>query len=62
MRFSDDAISIKTAICKAEDGHVESYLALTDSIVGVIKCCPTSLTRNADSSPNQDLLDALKNV
>ena len=37
------AVSIKTALEEAEKGHLGSYLAITDSILGVIKCCPMLL-------------------
>ena len=43
---SDRAVSVKTACKEAEEGHIKSYLALTDSILGVIKCCPTSITKS----------------
>ena len=43
---SDRAVSVKTAGKEAEEGRIKSYLALTDSILGVIKCCPTSITKS----------------
>ena len=56
MYYSDEAVSIKTTLEEAEKGHIGSYLALTDSIIGVIKCCPTSLA----TTPSDKA--ALKNV
>lgn len=52
----EEAISIKTILDEAEKGHVGSYLAMTDSILGVIKCCPTILAVNPPDKV------ALKNV
>ena len=45
--YSEKPVSIKTAIEEAEDGHVGSYLALNDSIIELIKCCPTRLAVNS---------------
>ena len=45
--YSRDPISISTALKQAGEGHVDSFLALTDSIVGIIKCCPVSLARQS---------------
>ena len=41
-----DPISIRTTLKQAKEGHVDDFLALTDSIVGIIKCCPVSLARS----------------
>ena len=38
--------SISTTLKQAEEGCVDGYLTLTDSIVRIIKCCPTSLARS----------------
>lgn len=49
---SEVAVSIKTALEEAEKGHLGSYLAITDSILGVIKCCPTLLAADKASLMN----------
>ena len=51
------AVSIKTALEEAEKGHLGSYLAITDSILGVIKCCPMLLTMDKVSLMNVRLYD-----
>ena len=48
------------AIREAEEGRVGSYLALTDSIIEVIKCCPTRLA--VDPSSGKDDSNILMNV
>ena len=64
--YSDDPVSIKTALKQAEGGRVDSYLALTDSIIGIIKCYPTNLARLWSSSGDdvviKDYSEALKKV
>jgi hypothetical protein len=55
--YSKEPISIMTAIREAEEGRIGPYLALTDSIIELIKCCPT-----VDSSPEKDNSNMLMNV
>lgn len=43
---SERAVSIKLACEEAEEGHLKPYLVLTDSILGVIRCCPVCITKN----------------
>ena len=60
--YSDQAVSIKTALDEAAEGRVGSYLALTDSIIGVIKCCPTSIASTRDEGESQTMKDHLIKV
>ena len=53
---SDKAVSIKTALKEAGEGHVGSFLALTDFIIGVIKCCPTSIARDQSEKAALDMV------
>ena len=59
---SEVAVSIKTALEEAEKGHLGSYLAITDSILGVIKCCPTLLATDKASLMNVQLHDIVLRV
>ena len=59
---SEVAVSIKTALEEAEKGHLGSYLAITDSILGVIKCCPMLLATDKVSLTNVRLHDIVYTI
>ena len=52
-------MSIKMAFKEAGEGHVGSFLALTDSIIGVIKCCPTSIARDQSEKEALDKVNKM---
>jgi hypothetical protein len=57
-----EPVSISTTLEQAKGGHVDSFLALTDSIVGTIKCCPLSLARSDSPELSESDKKAIKKV
>ena len=63
LHVNRDPISIRTTLKRAKEGHVDDFLALTDSIVGIIKCCPEGLAKSdSDSLQTLELDKRLKKV
>ena len=46
--YSEEPVSIKKALEDANKGQVQTYLALTDVLIGIIKCCPTSIAKTME--------------
>ena len=56
ITYSEEAVSINKILEDAGEGKVQTYLALTDVIIGIIKCCPTCIAETTDEK------EALKRV
>ena len=56
ITYSEEAVSINKALEDAGKGQVQTYLALTDVLIGIIKCCPACIAKTMEET------EALKRV